>query len=160
MPNDLTLSAAPKSSAIAQPLAQYAAFKRRGDFIFLSGVIAVNPAHGLIVKSYADIPAEARKLLGETGEFSVDIHEGPIRAQSWYVLNAIKSTIEAAGGQMSDVFKLVQYFTDLRDFPAYSRVRKMFFEEAPVSTVVEVSGMLPSKDILIEVEATAWLPLK
>jgi 2-iminobutanoate/2-iminopropanoate deaminase len=144
----------------AQPLAKYAAWKRRGDFIFLSGVIAVNPTLGLIVKNYADIPQEARELLGQTGEFSVDIHEGPIRAQSWYVLNSIKTTIEEAGGQMSDVFKLVQYFTDLRDFPAYSRVRKLFFSDAPVSTVVEVSGMLPSKDILIEVEATAYLPLK
>jgi enamine deaminase RidA (YjgF/YER057c/UK114 family) len=144
----------------AQPLAKYAAWKRRGDFIFLSGVIAVNPSVGLIVKGYADIPKEACELLGQTGEFSVDIHEGPIRAQSWYVLNSIKTTIEEAGGQMSDVFKLVQYFTDLRDFPAYSRVRKLFFADAPVSTVVEVSGMLPSKDILIEVEATAYLPLK
>jgi enamine deaminase RidA (YjgF/YER057c/UK114 family) len=144
----------------AQPLAKYAAWKRRGDFIYLSGVIAVNPSVGLIVKNYADIPQEARELLGQTGEFSVDIHEGPIRAQSWYVLNSIKTTIEEAGGQMSDVFKLVQYFTDLRDFPAYSRVRKLFFPDAPVSTVVEVSGMLPSKDILIEVEATAYLPLK
>ena len=162
MPNNLTLSGsgAVSNSAVAQPLAKYAAYKRRGDFIFLSGVIAVNPAHGLIVKSYADIPAEVRQQLGETGEFSVDMHEGPIRAQSWYVLNSIKATVEAAGGQMSDVFKLVQYFTDLRDFPAYSRIRKLFFDEAPVSTVVEVSGMLPSKDILIEVEATAWLPLK
>jgi 2-iminobutanoate/2-iminopropanoate deaminase len=144
----------------APPLAKYAAWKRRGDFIYLSGVIAVNPSLGLIVKNYADIPQEARELLGQTGEFSVDIHEGPIRAQSWYVLNSIKTTIEEAGGQMSDVFKLVQYFTDLRDFPAYSRVRKLFFSDAPVSTVVEVSGMLPSKDILIEVEATAYLPLK
>jgi enamine deaminase RidA (YjgF/YER057c/UK114 family) len=144
----------------AQPLAKYAAWKRKGDFIFLSGVIAVNPVEGLMVKGYADIPEHARALLGQTGEFSVDIHEGPIRAQSWYVLNSIKTTIEEAGGQMGDVFKLVQYFTDLRDFPAYSRVRKLFFAEAPVSTVVEVSGMLPAKGILIEVEATAYLPLK
>jgi enamine deaminase RidA (YjgF/YER057c/UK114 family) len=144
----------------AQPLAKYAAWKRRGDFIYLSGVIAVNPSLGLIIKGYSDIPQEARELLGQTGEFSVDIHEGPIRAQSWYVLNSIKTTVEEAGGQMSDVFKLVQYFTDLRDFPAYSRVRKLFFSDAPVSTVVEVSGMLPSKDILIEVEATAYLPIK
>jgi enamine deaminase RidA (YjgF/YER057c/UK114 family) len=148
-----------KTSTLAEPLARYAAYKRRGDFIFLSGVIAVKPSEGLIVNSYNEVPEPIRALLGATGEFSVDIHEGPIRAQSWYVLNSIKSTIEAAGGQMSDVFKLVQYFQDLRDFPAYSRVRKMFFDEPPVSTVVEVSGMLPSKAILVEVEATAYLPL-
>lgn len=148
-------------TTIAQPLAKYSAWRRTGDFVFLSGVIAVDPAAGTIVKGYADIPPDARKLLGETGEFSTDIKEGPILAQSWFVLDRIRATIEAAGGQMADVFKLVQYFRNLDHFPHYSRVRKLFFTgEPPVSTVVEVSAMLPTADILVEVEATAWLPLK
>lgn len=143
----------------AQPLAKYAAWRRAGDFIFLSGVIAVDPARGLIVKGYADIPPEARTLLGQTGEFSTDIKEGPILAQSWFVLDSIRATVQAAGGQMSDVFKLVQYFRNLDHFPHYSRVRKLFFPgEPPVSTVVEVSEMLPTADILVEVEATVFLP--
>ena len=145
---------------IAQPLARYSAWRRAGDFIFLSGVIAVDPATATIVRGYADIPADARAMLGQTGEFSTDIKEGPILAQSWFVLDRIRSTIQAAGGQMSDVFKLVQYFRNLDHFPHYSRVRKLFFSgEPPVSTVVEVSAMLPTADILIEVEATAYLPL-
>ena len=147
--------------AIAQPLAKYSAWRRAGDFVFLSGVIAVEPATATIVKGYADIPPDARKLLGETGEFSTDIKEGPILAQSWFVLDRIRATVEAAGGRMDDVFKLVQYFRNLDHFPHYSRVRKLFFSgEPPASTVVEVSAMLPTPDILIEVEATAYLPLK
>jgi len=146
---------------IAQPLARYSAWRRAGEFVFLSGVIAVDPASATIVKGYADIPAAARALLGETGEFSTDFKEGPILAQSWFVLDRIRSTVEAAGGRMSDVIKLVQYFRNLDQFPQYSRVRKLFFPgEPPASTVVEVSAMLPSADILVEVEATAWLPLK
>ena len=146
---------------IAQPLAKYSAWRRAGDFVFLSGVIAVDPSTSTIVRGYADIPPEARKLLGETGEFSTDIKEGPILAQSWFVLDRIRATVEAAGGRMDDVFKLVQYFRHLDHFPHYSRVRKLFFSgEPPVSTVVEVSAMLPTADILIEVEATAYLPLK
>lgn len=145
---------------VAQPLAQYAAYRRVGDFIFLSGVIAVDPAAALIVGGYADIPDAAATLLGRTGEFSTDFKEGPILAQSWYVLDRIRMTVEAAGGQMSDVFKLVQYFRNLDHFPHYSRVRKLFFTAAPpVSTVVEVSAMLPSAAVLIEVEATAYLPV-
>ena len=145
---------------IAQPLARYAAWRRAGDFIYLSGVIAVDPARSLIVKGYADIPPEARALLGETGEFSTDIKEGPILAQSWFVLDRVRATVEAAGGQMGDVFKLVQYFRNLDHFPHYSRVRKLFFAgEPPASTVVEVSAMLPTADILVEVEATAYVPL-
>jgi enamine deaminase RidA (YjgF/YER057c/UK114 family) len=145
---------------MSQPLARYAAHKRRGDFIFFSGVIAVDPAHALIVRGYDDIPEHARALIGHTGEFSVDYKEGPMLAQSWFVLDRIRTMIEAEGGSMNDVFKLVQYFKDLRDFPLYNRVRKLFFTEPPVSTVVEVSAMMPSADILIEVEAAAYLPLK
>lgn len=147
-------------SEIAKPLARYAPWRRAGDLVLLSGVIAVDPAAGTIVRGYADLPADARALLGETGEFSTDIREGPILAQSWWVLDRIRATVEAAGGQMSDVIKLVQYFRNLDHFPHYSRVRKRFFPgEPPASTVVEVSGMLPTADILVEVEATAWIPL-
>jgi enamine deaminase RidA (YjgF/YER057c/UK114 family) len=151
----MSMSTAP----IAAPLARYSAWRRAGDFVFLSGVIAVDPARKLVVRGYDDIPDDAATAIGRTGEFSTDAREGPILAQSWYVLDRIRLTIEAAGGRMGDVFKLVQYFKDLDHFPHYSRVRKLFFPgDPPASTVVEVSGMLPTPDVLVEVEATAWLP--
>jgi enamine deaminase RidA (YjgF/YER057c/UK114 family) len=63
------------------------------------------------------------------------------------------------GGDMRDVFKLVQYFTDLRDYPLYNRVRTLFYpDDPPASTVVEVKGLLPSAQVRIEVEATAFIP--
>jgi enamine deaminase RidA (YjgF/YER057c/UK114 family) len=149
------------SSAGAAPLARYAASRRMGDYVFLSGVIAVDPAAGRIVRGYDDIPAKAATHIGRTGEFSCDIKEGPILAQSWYVLDRIRQTIEAEGGRMEDVFKLVQYFRNLDHFPLYNRVRKLFYpNQPPVSTVVEVSGLMPTDDILIEVEGTAYLPLR
>lgn len=147
------------TAGIAQPLARYAAWRRAGDLVLLSGVIAVEPARGLIVRGFADIPAEAAERIGRSGEFSSDYREGPILAQSWFVLDRIRATVEQAGGQMIDVVKLVQYFRDLDHFPLYSRVRKQFFPgEPPASTVVEVSAMLPAPEILIEVEATAFVP--
>jgi enamine deaminase RidA (YjgF/YER057c/UK114 family) len=146
--------------AQAAPLARYAAWKRKGDFIFLSGIIAVDPATGAVVSGYADLPPDIADKLGRTGELSVDVFEGPIVAQSFVVLDRIRSLIEEAGGSMADVFKLVQYFRDLRDYPGYSRVRRSFFpDDPPVSTVVEVSGMLPGRGVLVEVEATAYLPV-
>lgn len=146
-------------SEIARPLARYAAFRRAGDFVFLSGVIAVDPARGLIVRGFDDLPAQVRPGLGMTGEFSTDYKQGPILAQSWYVLDRVRQTVEAAGGGMADVVRLVQYFRDLDHFPLYSKVRSMFFPgEPPTSTVVEVSGLMPAPEVLIEVEATAYLP--
>ncbi len=146
------------SGAVGQPLARYAAARRAGGFLFLSGVIAVDPARGRVVSGFADLPVDVRASLGETGEFSIDIRQGPILAQSWFVLNRIRTLIEAEGGSMADTCRLVQYFRDLRDYPLYARVRRSFFPDAPpVSTVVEVSAMLPSAEVLVEVEATAWL---
>ena len=145
----------------AKPLARYSPWVRRGDFIFLSGVIAVDPAAGRIIRGFADLPADNGATIGQTGEFSVDAKDGPMLAQSWYVLDRIRATIEDAGGAMTDVFKLVQYFKNLNDFPRYNTVRRIFFPGTPpVSTVVEVSAMMPSDDILIEVEATAYCPVK
>lgn len=144
-----------------QPLARYAAMKRIGDMVYMSGVIAVDPATRTVVQSFEQLPADVRQQLGETGEMSVDIFQAPVLVQSWFVLNRIRELAEQAGGGMSDVFKLVQYFTDLRDYPLYNRVRRLFYPgEPPVSTVVEVSGMLPSREVRIEVEATAFIPLK
>jgi len=144
----------------AQPLARYAAWRRAGDLVLLSGVIAVEPSSGTIVRGYADIPPAARALIGQTGEFSTDAKEGPVLAQSWFVLDRIRATVEDAGGTMADVVRLVQYFRNLDHFPLYSRVRKQFFPgDPPASTVVEVSEMLPTADILVEVEATAWVPV-
>lgn len=148
-----------KKSAQGAPLARYAASKRVGDFIFMSGVIAVDPAQKKIIRGFDDIPLEVANKIGRTGEFSVDIKQEAILAQSWYVLDAIRQHIEREGGEMKDVFKLVQYFKNLDHFPLYSSVRNQFFPgEPPISTIVEVSGMLPSDAIVIEVEATAYSP--
>lgn len=145
---------------IAKPLARYAAYRRAGDYIFLSGIIAVDPARKLIVQGFDDIPPQAAAAIGATGEFSTDFKQGPILAQSWYVLERVRQTVEAAGGGMADVVKLVQYFTNLDHFPLYSKVRGMFFPgEAPVSTVVGVAALMPSAAVLVEVEATVYLPL-
>ena len=118
-------TAAPKS--VGQPLANYLASKRVGDTLYLSGVIAVDPGTRSVISSYADLPAQAianlRTLGYATGQMSVDIFEAPSVCQSWFVLNRIQEIVQAEGGHMRDVFKLVQYFRDLRHYPAYNRVR-------------------------------------
>lgn len=150
----------PSSPSAGQPLARYSAMKRIGDLVYFSGVIAVDPATATVIERYDQLPADVRASLGETGEMSIDVFQAPALVQSWVVLDRIRALAEQAGGSMADVFKLVQYFTDLRDYPLYARVRRMFYPgEPPVSTVVEVSGMLPSRQVRIEVEATAHIPL-
>jgi 2-iminobutanoate/2-iminopropanoate deaminase len=161
-PTPATLSAnSPSSNRAGQPLANYLAAKRVGNLLYMSGVIAVDPAAKKVITSYDDLPSHAREQLRtlgyDTGQLSVDIFEAPIVAQSWFVLNRIRELAQEHGAPMSDVFKLVQYFRDLRHYPAYNRVRQLFCPAGVVSTVVEVSRMLPSDEVVIEVEATALL---
>jgi len=45
------------------------------------------------------------------------------------------------------------------DFVAFNRVRGLFYPaEPPASTVVEVSRFLPGDSVVVEVEATLYLP--
>ena len=150
----------PSTRPTGQPLARYLAAKRIGDLVYFSGVIAVDPTNGQVVQRFEQLAPTVRQQLGETGELSVDVFQAPVLVQSWCVLDRIRALAEEHGGSMASVFKLVQYFTDLRDYPLYSRVRRQFYPgEPPISTVVEVSGMLPSREVRIEVEGTAHIPL-
>jgi enamine deaminase RidA (YjgF/YER057c/UK114 family) len=145
---------------VAKPLSRYAPFRRAGDLVFFAGIVAADPGSGKMIKGYADLPPEQRRLAGETGEMSTDMKDGPIAAQSWFILSSLKRTVEAAGGTLDDVVKLTQYFRDLRDFPIYNRIRAMFFSQPPASTVVCVRELLPTVDSLLEVDATAYIPDK
>jgi enamine deaminase RidA (YjgF/YER057c/UK114 family) len=145
---------------VGKPLANYAAWRRAGDWAFLSGVIAVDPGRSVVTR-FDQLPLEARMQLQElgydTGQMSVDVFEAPIVSQSWFVLDRIRGIAAECGGTPASVVRLVQYFRDLRHYPAYNRVRGLFFTEPVVSTVVEVSRMLPSDEVLVEVEATLYL---
>lgn len=146
------------------PMARYAAAQRVGDFVFMSGVVAVDPATRQSVSRYEQLPeaaqAQLRGLGFVTGQMSVDVFEAPIVAQSWFVLERIRALAAEHGGTMADVFKLVQYFRRLPDYAPFNRVRGLFYPDAPpVSTVVEVTRFLPGDEVLIEVEATMYLPL-
>ena len=150
--------------SVGGPLANYAASRRAGDFVFLSGVIAVDPDTGRGIDSYGQLSASARAELArlgyDTGQLSVDVFEAPIAAQSWFVLNRVRDLALECGGGLGDVVRLVQYFRDLRDYPVYNRVRGLFFAAPVVSTVVQVSGMLPGTSVLLEVEATLYIPAR
>ena len=117
--------------SIGEPMANYAVARRAGDFVFVSGVVAVDPGRKAIVQSYEELPAQAREQLRslgyDTGQMSVDVYEAPAVAQSWFVLERIRQIAREHGADMADAVKLVQYFRDLRHYPFYNRVRGLFY---------------------------------
>lgn len=84
-----------------------------------------------------------------------NVGTGDINRQADQVLANIKALVEAEGGTMADVCRMVIYTTDRAYFPAIMEARKRYFTAPyPANTAVVVSG-LASPDWLVEIEATA-----
>ena len=71
------------TAEVAAHLARDTPIRRAGDLVIFAGIVAAEPARGIVIKGYADLPPDMRKRAGETGEMSVDTKDGPIAAQSW-----------------------------------------------------------------------------
>ena len=80
---------------------------------------------------------------------------GDISKQTDYIFNKIKNALNDAGSKMSDVIRTRMYLTDINDWEAVARVHGDIFSDIkPVSTLVEVSGLI-DKELLIEIEVSA-----
>ena len=80
---------------------------------------------------------------------------GDISKQTDYIFNKIRNALNDAGSKMSDVIRTRMYLTDMNDWEAVARVHGDIFSDIkPVSTLVEVSGLI-DKELLIEIEVSA-----
>lgn len=104
---------------------------RVGDTIYLSGQVAFD----------------------SKGEV---VGRGDARAQASQCFANIRSVLEAAGAQLSDVVKLTCFLVDGDDFGGYAEVKKALFTEgvAPASTTIIVKGLL-IEGLMMEIEAIA-----
>jgi enamine deaminase RidA (YjgF/YER057c/UK114 family) len=77
--------------------------------------------------------------------------------QAKVIFSKIKGLIEAAGGTMADVVKIIVYVTNIKNNTKVWAARREFFKgNFPVSTLVEVRA-LASPEILVEIEAIAHI---
>jgi len=106
---------------------------RRGPFLFISGMIARDPA---------------------TGEVS---GRGDIVAQADFIFRKMGKILEAAGGSFDDVVKTTDYVTTLERYNETAAVRRKYFRNAfPAATGVVVKALV-SPEALIEIDALAIL---
>jgi 2-iminobutanoate/2-iminopropanoate deaminase len=90
---------------------------------------------------------------GEDGK----ILDGDEYAQAKMIFGKIRYLIEAAGGSMADVVKVVIYVTDIKQRQKVWRARREVFSgDFPVSTLVEVAA-LAEESVKVEIEAIAHL---
>ncbi len=77
--------------------------------------------------------------------------------QSKIIFGKIKGLIEAAGGTMADVVKIIVYVTNIKNNTKVWAARREFFKgNFPTSTLVQVAA-LASPEILVEIEAIAHI---
>jgi 2-iminobutanoate/2-iminopropanoate deaminase len=87
------------------------------------------------------------------------VGRGDMRAQVRQVLINIQTGFDVVGGRMSDVIALNHYATDIQAFMKTGDIRAEFFSAPfPVTTTVEVASLY-DPDLLIEITATAEIPL-
>jgi len=80
---------------------------------------------------------------------------GDISKQTDYIFNKIRNALNDAGSKMSDVIRTRMYLTDINNWETVARVHGDIFSDIkPVSTLVEVSGLI-DEELLIEIEVSA-----
>jgi 3-hydroxyisobutyrate dehydrogenase len=114
------------------PAVGYSHATRKGNFLFVSGQIALD---------------KDGKIVGE----------GDFRAQAEQVFKNLIAVIEAGGGSINNILKTTTFLTDLSNRPALAEVREKFYgAEPPASTLVVISSLV-RPELMIEVEAIVAL---
>ena len=76
-------------------------------------------------------------------------------AQTKFIYEKIKTTLERAGASMKDVVRVRMFVTDIFLWQEYGRAHSEFFRDIkPCNTMVEVNALI-DPEYLIEIEATA-----
>ena len=117
---------------IAAPRGPYSPAVRAGDFIFVSGQVAVDP--------------KTQELIS-----------GDIGQQSRQVLNNIKSLLEGCGAAMSDIVKCGVFLADGKDFAAMNVVYAEFFGDAKPARSTVVTGFAMA-GVRVEIDAIVYRP--
>lgn len=90
-------------------------------------------------------------------EFDGAIDGGDAYSQAVAIFTKIKRLMEAAGGGMDDVVKVLIYLTEIEDRDAVWKARREFFTgDYPVSTLIEISKLV-RPELCVEIEAVGYL---
>lgn len=119
----------PKGSA--PPLAPYSPGARAGNTVYVSGTLAID---------------KDGKLVGA----------GDVKAQTRFVLETVKSVVEAAGGSLKDVAFNHIFLKNLEDYGPMNEVYREYFPSTPPARYC-IRADLVKPEFLVEIASIAHL---
>lgn len=111
---------------------------RIGDMLYIAGTSALSHLSGRLNERY--LPPS-------------------IEEQTRLTYDNIKKVVEAAGGTMADIFKTTVLIKHDKDYATINQVRGAYFPNAGLISTAFICNLI-RPDMLIEVEAQAYLPVK
>ena len=117
------------TDAAPRAIGPYSQAIRAGEFLFLSGQVALDPRTGQLVGS-------------------------DIKQQTRQVLENVRAILEAAGSSLRQVVKCTVFLADMNDFgPMNEEYGSFFQDQPPARTTVQVAKL--PRGALVEIDVIA-----
>lgn len=113
-----------------QPIGPYSQAVRKGNALFVSGQVGIDPANGKA--DTADISTETKRAL-----------------------NNVKAILQASHLSMNDIAKTTIYLTDLQNFKTVNEVYATYFGDGPFPARETVGVSALPKGMHIEISVVA-----
>jgi len=113
------------------PLAPYSPGAKAGNAVYVSGTLAIDKD-------------------GKT------VGVGDVKAQTRFVIESIRSVLEAAGGSLKDIAFNHIFLADLKDYAAMNEVYREYFPKDPPARYC-IRADLVKPEFLVEIASIAHL---